>query len=171
ESKTKEWQHELGKVEISAVGKSKLRERFAKITKDNLDHQKAAQKVENKKVLDAVNEYFEKNKDDKTAVLTLPLSAGSKAVQEAIKTISSKNKDKTVYILGAAEDKVMHGCHVSSDAQGKGADASKWANSVASLVGGKAGGKGATSVGQGTEVSKVDEALEAARKYLQDLSL
>ncbi|KAI7037220.1 Alanine--tRNA, partial [Hortaea werneckii] len=171
ESKTKEWQHELGKVEISAVGKSKLRERFAKITKDNLDHQKAAQKVENKKVLDAVNEYFEKNKDDKTAVLTLPLSAGSKAVQEAIKTISSKNKDKTVYILGAAEDKVMHGCHVSSDAQGKGADASKWANSVASLVGGKAGGKGVTSIGQGTEVSKVDEALEAARKYLQDLSL
>lgn len=171
EAKTKEWQHELGKVEISAVGKSKLRERFAKVVKENLDHQKSAQKAEAKRVLDTVNEHFEKNKENKTAVLRMPVSAGSKAVQEAIKTISSKHKDKTVYILGAADDKVVHGCHVSAEAQGKGVDASKWANTVAGLVGGKAGGKGATSLGQGTEVGKVDEAVEAARKYLQDLSL
>jgi len=171
EAKTKEWQHELGKAEISALGKSEMRERFAKIVKENLEHQKAVQKAESKKVLDAVTEHFEQNKEDKTLVLSVPLSSGSKAVQETLKTIGAKQKDKTVYLLGKADDKVLHGCYVSAEAQGKGADAAKWANEVAGLVGGKAGGKGATSLGQGTNTDKVDDAVEAARKYLQGLSL
>lgn len=171
ETKTKEWQHELSKAEIPAVAKSLLRKRFEKIVKGNLDHQKGAQKAENKMVMDKVNEHFEKNKENKTLVISVPVSSGSKAVQEAIKTISSKQKDKTVYLIGKAGDKVMHGCYVSAEAQGKGADANKWANEVAGLVGGKAGGKGATSLGQGTQPDKVDDAVEAARKYLQGLSL
>ena len=171
EAKTKEWQHELGKVEISAVAKSKLRDRIAKIVKENLDQQKAAQKAESKKVMDAVNEHFTSNANSKTLVISFPVSSGSKAVQEAIKTISSKQKDKTVYLIGKADDKVMHGCYVSDDAQKKGVDANKWAGEVAGLVGGKAGGKGATCLGQGTQPEKVDEAVEKARKYLERLSL
>ncbi|WPH01595.1 Alanine--tRNA ligase [Acrodontium crateriforme] len=171
EAMTKEYQQELNKAEFSAITKTAVRERFAKIVKSNLDQQKAAQKIENKKVLDAINEQFEKNKDSKTLVISVPVSSSSKAVQEAIKTISSKQKDKTVYILGKAEDKIIHGCFVSADAQGKGADAAKWSTSVADIVGGKAGGKGATSLGQGPDIGKVDEAVEAARKYLEGLSL
>lgn len=172
EAKTKELQHELNSLEISALSKSKLRERVSKIVKANLDHQKTAQKAENKKVLDAITEHFATNKDSTTFVTSLPVSAGSKAIQEAIKAVSSKQKDKTVYILGkAADGKVVHGCHVSADAQGKGADANKWASSVAEVVGGKAGGKGATCLGQGTNGEKTDEGVEAARKYLEGLSL
>jgi len=172
EARTKEWQHELGKLEISTITKNKLRERIGKVVKDNLDHQKTAQKAEAKRVLDAVTEHFDKNKDSKTLVLSIPVSAGSKAVQETIKTVSSKQKDKTIYLVGKSDEgKVVHGCHVSADAQGKGADASKWSSEVASIVGGKAGGKGATSLGQGTNGDKVDEAVEVARKYLEGLSL
>ncbi|KAK1006301.1 Alanine--tRNA ligase [Friedmanniomyces endolithicus] len=171
EGKTKEGQHELGKAEIAAVAKGKLRERVAKVVKENLEHQKTAQKAENKRVLDAVHEHFEKDKGGKTLVLCVPVSASSKAVQEAIKTISSKQKDKTVYLLGKAEDKIVHGCFVSDEAQKKGLDAGKWADDVAGVVGGKAGGKGATSLGQGTQVEKVDEAVEVARKALAELGL
>jgi alanyl-tRNA synthetase len=172
ETKTKEWQHELGKIEISLLSKSKLRERFAKVVKENLDHQKAAQKAENKRVLDTITQQFEQNKENSTLVLSVPVSAGSKAVQEAIKTVSTKQKDKTLYLLGKAEDgKVLHGCYVSADAQAKGVDASKWASGVAEVVGGKAGGKGATSLGQGTDAGKVDEAVDVARKYLAELKL
>jgi alanyl-tRNA synthetase len=172
ETKTKEAQHELNQSEISAVSKSKLRERIAKIVKANLDQQKSQQKIENKKVLDTVNNYFAENKDATYYVASVNVSAGSKAIQEAIKTISSKQKDKSVYIVGTAADgKVVHGCHVSADLQGKGADASKWANAVAEIVGGKAGGKGATSLGQGTNGDKADDGVEAARKYLESLSL
>lgn len=172
EAKTKEWQHELGKVEISTLAKSQLRDRFAKVVKENLDHQKAAQKAENKKVLDAVTERFDKNKDSNSLVLSVEVSAGSKAVQETIKVVSTKQKDKTLYILARSEDgKVLHGCYVSPDAQSKGVDAAKWSNEVAGVVGGKAGGKGATSLGQGTESGKVVDAVEVATKYLRELKL
>lgn len=174
EQQTKVDQQRLNADELPAVAKNQFRERLSKVVKDNLDHQKTAQKAENKRVLDAVNEHFEKNKEDKTLVLSVPgLSSGTKAVQETIKVIGSKQKDKTVYILGAvdADGKVVHGCHVSSEAQGKGADAAKWCGEVATVVGGKAGGKGATSLGQGMNLDKVDDAVEAARKYLEGLSL
>jgi alanyl-tRNA synthetase len=39
------------------------------------------------------------------------------------------------------------------------------------VVGGKAGGKGATSVGSGTDVSKVVEGVEVAVKYLEKLKI
>ena len=78
-----------------------------------------------------------------------------------------------MYLFAAdqSEGRVVHGCHVSEDAKAKGADANQWANSVAGAVGGKAGGKGATSLGQGTNADKVDEAVEIARKYLEDLKI
>ncbi len=36
---------------------------------------------------------------------------------------------------------------------------------------GKAGGKGQTSVGSGTNVDKVDEAVELARQHLEKLKI
>jgi alanyl-tRNA synthetase len=42
---------------------------------------------------------------------------------------------------------------------------------VAEIVGGKAGGKGATSLGQGPEGGKAEEAVEVARKYLEGLKI
>ncbi|GAB7354144.1 hypothetical protein MBLNU459_g4704t2 [Dothideomycetes sp. NU459] len=94
----KQTQVRLGQLEISAVSKSKMRERFQKVLKDNLEHQKAALKAENKKVLDTVNDFFAANTSSKHLVVRVPISANSKAISEAIKTISSKNKDKTVYL-------------------------------------------------------------------------
>lgn len=53
----------------------------------------------------------------------------------------------------------------------QGASASEWANIVAGLVGGKAGGKGSTSIGNGTHPDKVDEAVNLASEYLRKFSL
>jgi len=53
----------------------------------------------------------------------------------------------------------------------QGASASDWTAEVAKAVGGKAGGKGATSIGNGTNVDKMDEGLESATKYLQQFKL
>lgn len=172
EAKTKQLTTDLSKLEISALQKTSLRNRVAAVAKANLDQQKAAQKAEGKKVLDAISDHFAKNADSKTLVLAIPVSAGSKAVQDTMKVVQTKQKDKTVYLIGKTDDgKVVHGCHVSADAQAKGADAAKWSGEVSSLVGGKAGGKGATSLGQGTDATKVDEAVKAAEEYLAKLSL
>lgn len=52
-----------------------------------------------------------------------------------------------------------------------GASSSEWSSSVSSVVGGKAGGKGPTSIGNGTQVDRIDEAVAAARQYLEKLKI
>ncbi|KAH0411484.1 alanyl-tRNA synthetase, partial [Aureobasidium melanogenum] len=173
EAKAKQLQVQLNQLTISAVTKTQLKERFAKVAKANLDQQKAFLKAENKTVTDTIAKHFTENPESKRLVVRVPISANSKAISEAIKTISSKQKDKTIYLIAADEKdgKVVHGCHVSAEAKEKGADAPAWANEVAGVLGGKAGGKGATSLGQGTQPENADQAVELATKYLEKLGL
>ncbi len=49
--------------------------------------------------------------------------------------------------------------------------AKDWADSVSGVVGGKAGGKGATSQGIGTNPEKLEDGVEAARAYLEKLGI
>ena len=60
---------------------------------------------------------------------------------------------------------------MGQEASKKGLQASDWTSEVSNIVGGKAGGKGATSLGNGTKPEQVDEAVEAARKYLEKFEL
>ena len=171
----------------------------------NLDHQKTLLKQETKTLLDAVNEHFTSNPTSQAEILHVSsVSANSKALSEALKSLSSpktnkEHKDKSVYFLlaesvpstsepgagaedketgggggagaGASGGKVVHGCFVPDTMQKKGMDANKWASEVAEVVGGKAGGKGATCLGQGTKVDSVDEAVERARKWFEGLGI
>ena len=108
---------DLNQLTISAIMKSRFRERFNKIVKQQLDEQKAQQKAEVKNAVDTVTDYFAQpaNKDKKIFVAKLPISANAKAVGEALNHVKSKNKDKSVYLFAADRDerKVIHGCYVS----------------------------------------------------------
>ena len=42
---------------------------------------------------------------------------------------------------------------------------------MADVLGGKAGGKGAMSVGNGTNPDKADDGVEAARKWIEKFSI
>lgn len=52
-----------------------------------------------------------------------------------------------------------------------GADGPAWSAAVAGALGGKAGGKGATSVGNGTNPDKADEGVEIARQWIENFSI
>ena len=106
---------ELPQLSISAIDKSKLRERFAKVEKTQLEEQKAHQKAESKKAVDTIIEYFKDpgNKDKQELCVKLPISANAKAVNDVLTHIKTKDKSKTVYVFAADKDKVIHGCHVS----------------------------------------------------------
>ena len=47
----------------------------------------------------------------------------------------------------------------------------EWSSTVSKLVGGKAGGKAPVAIGNGTDVSKVDDAVKAATEYLEKFKL
>ena len=213
EAEVKSMQQELGQLDISAITKSRFRERMTKVVKGQLEEQKAIQKAETKKATEAVTVFFarEENAAKKVLVQKLPIGANAKAVGEALNFVKGKRKDKNVYLFAAdeAEGRVVHGCHVSEvssssllsysplfsilvsfpvfswsagtemdveltckqEASKQGASATEWANTISNVVGGKAGGKGPTSIGNGTEPGKVDEAVEAATKYLEKFKL
>lgn len=117
EQETKQVQVELNQLSISAVQKSSLRERFAKLNKQVIDGQKAQQKLEAKKALETITSYFQtpENQEKPWLVTNLPISANAKAVSESLNYIKSKLQDKTVYLLAAdpQQGRVAHGCYVS----------------------------------------------------------
>lgn len=117
EQAAKQIQVELNQLAVSAVAKSKLRERFNSVNKRIVDGQKAQQKLESKKALETITSYFQapENKDQSWLVAKLPISANSKAVSESLNHIKTKLQDKTVYVLAgdSAQGRVAHGCHVS----------------------------------------------------------
>ncbi|KAL8687609.1 MAG: hypothetical protein Q9218_006269 [Villophora microphyllina] len=197
EAEVKAIQQDLNQLSISAITKSKFQARVAKVVKEQLEEQKAQQKLEGKKATETVTNYFEDNKDKTVFVGRLPVSANTKAVGEALNAVKSKNKDKAVYVFASEGEevggRVVHGCYVSEvckpdpscrliegfftndefvqEAKSKGASAADWASSVSKVVGGKAGGKEPTAIGNGTEVGKVDEAVEEARRYLEGVGM
>lgn len=117
EQEIKSTQTDLNQLSISAITKSKLRDQFARIVKQQLEEQKAQQKAESKKALDTITDFFARreNQGSKRLVIQLPISANAKAVSEAINHVKTKDPDKSVYLFAAdaEEGKVIHGCHVS----------------------------------------------------------
>ncbi|KAF8424687.1 tRNA synthetases class II (A)-domain-containing protein [Tirmania nivea] len=169
-------QVDFNNVSISAVTKASLKERIAKIVKQALDESKVKQKAELKETADTITNYFVENPDKKYLVKKLGISANNKAISDALNAAKKDKKmaDKNILLVAAdkGEDaKVVVACLISKEVETKGATAADWANEVAVLVGGKAGGKGNTSQGVGNDPSKVDEALEKAIEFISKLQL
>ncbi|KAJ5663748.1 hypothetical protein N7507_004479 [Penicillium longicatenatum] len=175
ERDAKQVQVDLNQLVISAVQKAKLRERFAAINKQVLDGQKAQQKLEIKKAVEAITTYFQlpENENLSSLVVKLPMPASAKAVSESINHVKSKMQGKNVYVLAvdSEQTRVAHGCYVSKELGDQGASANDWAAVVSSAVGGKAGGKGSTSIGNGVNTDKVDDAVSLASDYLSKFKL
>ncbi|ETN37107.1 alanyl-tRNA synthetase [Cyphellophora europaea CBS 101466] len=176
EQEAKTTQLELNSLEISAIRKAQFRDRYAKIGKEILDQQKKAQKEETKKAIDAVTQYFAKNEGASAAVVRLPIGGNARVLPDVVKHVQQKMKDKTVYVVAAdGQDveggRVVHGCFVSETGAKAGISSSDWSATVSNLVGGKAGGKAPVAIGNGTDVSKVDDALKAATEYLEKFKL
>ncbi|KAL4996491.1 alanine--tRNA ligase [Aspergillus recurvatus] len=175
EQNAKQIQVELNQLSISAIQKSKLRERFMQINKKIVDEQKAQQKLESKKAVESITSYFAapENADKSWLIAKLPISANAKAVSESLTYVKTKLADKMVYVLAPSieDGRVAHGCYVPKAVSDQGASASEWSTAVSRAVGGKAGGKGPTSIGNGINPEKVDDAIELASEYLSKFKL
>ncbi|OJI97717.1 hypothetical protein ASPVEDRAFT_49674 [Aspergillus versicolor CBS 583.65] len=175
EQNAKQIQVELNQLSISAIQKSKFRERFTHINKKIIEEQKTQQKLESKKAVESITSYFEapENSAKSWLIAKLPISANARAISESLTYVKTKLADKTVYVLAPSIDdgRVAHGCYVSKAMSEQGASASEWATAVSRAVGGKAGGKGPTSIGNGVNPDKVDDAIDLASEYLSKFKL
>ena len=112
----KETQTELAKLTISTLAKKVFTHRFEKVAKDTLKEQKEIQKVQVDAAIQLVKTHFEQNEASMSFVAKLPhANSSAKVVNEAVKQVLSKYKDKSVYFIGVdgAAGKVAHGCYVS----------------------------------------------------------
>lgn len=187
---------ELSQLTISTLAKDELKKRFDKIAQGVLSEQKKRQKAESKTALDAVQGHFKKDEEAKWFVGRLPISANAKAISEVVNHYKSKDKERSVYLFGGGKDDgaVCHAVYVGTVSHSpsqppspttlvsqtgrvltweqhlssKGVTAEGWATSVTDVIGGRAGGKEPTRQGQGAKPEAVDDAVETARKWLEE---
>lgn len=160
----------LSQLVISALTKDEFNQRFTKISTSVVNEQKKRQKAESKTALDAVLKYFEENKEAKWFVGRLSISANAKALGDVIKHFQSKDKEKSVYVVGGSKEEggVAHAVYVGTHLSSQGVTAEQWAATVSDIVGGRSGGKEPVRQGQGTKPESIDEGVEKATQWLQE---
>ncbi|EMD37438.1 hypothetical protein CERSUDRAFT_83193 [Gelatoporia subvermispora B] len=156
---------ELGQAEISLLRKNELRDQLATVRKAFDKQMKEKEAAANKAAVDSVIEYFQKNENAQAYFAVLDVGANAKVLQSVAQ--QGRKLGKTIYVFSADAEggKVAHINYVSEAAKSNGLDGRTWAGVVAEILGGKAGGKEDSAQGVGINVTKVNEALEAARSY------
>lgn len=171
ETRIKQLGSELKKLSVSVLSKNSLNEKFTKIQKKLTDELKAKQKAETKQVVDAITSHFSADESSSYYVGSIgEIHANAKAIAEAISHVKTKQPTKSVYLFAGDKDegRVAHGCFISEEASSKGIAATDLGNTVSNIIGGKAGGKGATVQGSGTQVDKIDEAMSELEKLFKE---
>ncbi|TGZ85058.1 hypothetical protein EX30DRAFT_368174 [Ascodesmis nigricans] len=172
ETEMKKIGKELKELKTSTVMKNNLIKKFDAMQKELLALQKAQEKKDTAAATETIAAAFEKNPDAKALVIPLPITANPKALSGVMKTLPKKYKDKSVYLFAGGKDgqEFLHAAFVSGPL-GQATTAQKWTESVSSIVGGKAGGKGPTSQGVATNADKLNEGIEEARRFLEGLQI
>jgi alanyl-tRNA synthetase len=62
---------------------------------------------------------------------------------------------------------LIHANHFATQAHATDVQAEDWSGAVVDVLGGKSGGKQPTRQGQGEKPEKIDEAVDAATKWLE----
>lgn len=142
----------------------KLREEHEKVTREILEEAKALEKASSKKAVDAVTAFFTENPNARVCVLEID-DAPQKALQAATQHIA-KAYQRAAYLFSVdkAEGKVAHVNLLPKTDVSKTFSCKQWMTDVSKVLGGRGGGKDESCSGVGTDVAKVQEAIEEAKK-------
>lgn len=153
----------LNQADISVVRKDKLKTDLTAARKAVIDAVKAAEKAESVRLAKEVSDFFAANAEKPVFVSKVDAGANVKVLQAA--AAEAKKLGKALYLFDlSGGDKVMHLNFVPKEEIKGGFSAKTWIKVVSDIVGGKGGGKDDSAMGAGTELAKVDEAIEAAEK-------
>lgn len=156
---------ELGQSAISVIKKSQLKTKFEKMQKELLAQQKAKLAADQKMITEEVKQYFSQNPNENVYVGVFGVGGDTKVLSSAATV--GKSLGKAVYLFSPDVEggKVGHVNFLPKAVlDRKVLDAKTWLNEVAVVLGGKGGGRDESCVGVGSNVDKVQEAVETARK-------
>ncbi|KAJ2130752.1 Alanine--tRNA ligase, partial [Coemansia sp. RSA 921] len=156
-------------LDVAAIGvyeKYVLRQEYDGIRKAFMEADKAAKAQATKRASEQVQQAIEQSPEQEAFVFRI--DGGSKAVSQVARYVKDL-KTKAVYFIGTDESgsRVAHQCVVGKELLSRGLKACEWADAVSQVVGGKKGGKDESAQGSGTEVAKIDEAIQAAKEFVK----
>lgn len=160
---------ELDECVMPIISRTDLKTQFNAIKKDFIDADKARKAEEVKEAVELVKQHFEANPSDQIYVKILPTSS-SKALSQAILSIKGM-QEKTAFLFAKEDGKVLMQCVVAKCHIEKGLKAQEWAGEVATLLGGKCGGKDDSAQGSGVNSEMMDDAVALALEFVQKLKL
>lgn len=156
----------IDQAKIGYVKKKELNEVLKEL--NNRDKKaKKGNKAENKKkaVEDGTN--LANKASGPVLVGSVDVGMDTKALKEGIMTAQKLKPDLPIAFFSASANKVLVMCSVPKSC--KGLNAGKWVKEILSVVGGRGGGKANFAQGQGTDLSKLDEAMRVAESFATKL--
>ncbi len=154
---------------LPAPRKNAIRAKLAGVQKQLKDLAKAAAAEQAKKAqeLTAGIASSAANSSEEIVVASLELGSDRKALEAAMKTITSANPNKAVMLMSpdAQAGRVALMAAVPQGIIGRGLKAGDWIREVAGIMGGKGGGRPDNAQGSGQDVSKLREASSHARTF------
>lgn len=157
---------ELNQADISVIKKSQLKDSLASVRKAFDKQVKERESTLNKDALEQFRTFFEQSPDAPAFISILGVDGNAKLLQNVV--AQARKTGKAVYLFSPDPEgtKVAHVNFVPPSLREKGIDAKVWATKVTDILGGKAGGKEDSAQGVGSNISRVDDALTAAKEYL-----
>lgn len=150
EAESKKLGVELKTLVVSVLDKHALNERFTKVQKKIVDAAKAQHKQNTKQLTEAIDTAVKSAPEGSTVVVEGRGSA--KVLSEGLGY--AKKQKQSVYLFTVDDDgKVAHGAFFTEG------EPQALAQKVVELIGGRAGGKGPSVQGVGTDASKLSEAV------------
>ncbi|KAF8322263.1 hypothetical protein DL93DRAFT_2072161 [Clavulina sp. PMI_390] len=156
----------IATADISLVRKAAMRDQLAKLRKDFDTEAKALEVAALKKGTEALESYFKESPEAKFYVARAGELQGNAKLLQGILS-KAKTFDRPIYILSVDGEtqRIAHINYVPKSKMTPEFGAKSWAGEVTQLIGGRAGGKDESMQGVGTDLAKVDGALEAAKAF------
>ena len=160
---------ELGSSSFAQWKKDELRENATKLKKSIDAVERAAKSDATKIALLQTEEKIKTNPNQPIVVSELKTNANAKSLNEALKIYKSKSPESAVMLFSTDEEshKIVCLSLVPKDCIEKGLTADDWIRSVASVIGGKGGGKSSSAQATGQNIEALQEAIDIATNYAQ----
>jgi len=154
---------------LPATGKHAIRAKLGQIQKKLKEAAKAgaADKARQAQELAAGLAQSAASSPEEIVIASLELGSDRKALEAALKTLTSACPNKAVMLMSPDTDarRVALMATVPSGLVAKGLKAGDWIREVAGIMGGKGGGRPDNAQGSGSDLSKLKEATGHARTY------
>eukprot|EP00055_Hartaetosiga_balthica_P018514 m.134646 g.134646 ORF g.134646 m.134646 type:complete len:952 (-) comp9661_c0_seq1:123-2978(-) len=160
-------EQEIGSASIPASTRDILRKKLKSLSMKHAEAKKAMRKAKAANAKSRAKELIDE-KAGPFILEILDVGANAKAIGDALKLLEKALPEIPMLFFGVEEDSVQYVARVPKSAVEKGVDAAEWCDIVTKIVNGRGGGRELKAQGSSQESSKVTEAIEAAKKYIEE---